>query len=115
MATSEAGQKEIWTTARTIEETTLNLYNIKDKDGFRKYLQYAKWYVHRVSLYNPPPSFDINRNDLSTKVKGELTSYSKNKSKKRIKQDKEVGGLLRYTTVLFVLYSKQYNVSIRVP
>jgi hypothetical protein len=72
-------EREQWTTARIIDETTRNLYNIKDENGFRKYLQYAKWYVHRVSLYNPPPSFDISRNDLSVRTKKELASYSKNK------------------------------------
>ena len=75
MVTSRAEQEEIWTTARTIDETTRNLYNIKDENGFRKYLQYAKWYVHRVSLYNPPPSFEIYRNDLSVRIKKELASY----------------------------------------
>jgi hypothetical protein len=72
-------EKEQWTTAKTIDETTLNLYNIKDEDGFRKYLKYAKWYLHRVSLYTPPPSFDIRKDDLSIRVKKELTYYSKNK------------------------------------
>src|SRR6476646_6799025 len=79
MTISNEDQEDPWTTARIIDETTLNLCNIKDKDGFRKYLQYAKWYVHRVSLYQPPPSFDISINDLYTKVKKELTSYSKDK------------------------------------
>lgn len=77
MAISE--ETERWTTAKTIDQVVLNLYNIKDKDGFRKYLKYAKWYVHRISLYNPPPPFDISRNDLSIRVKKELASYFKNK------------------------------------
>jgi hypothetical protein len=72
-------ETEQWTTARTIDETTLNLYSIIGKDGFREYLKYAKWYVHRVSLYNPPPSFDIKKDDLSIRVKKELAYYSKHK------------------------------------
>lgn len=72
-------EKELWTTAKTIEETVKDLYNAIDEDGFRRYLKYAKWYVHRLSLYHPPPSFDIHRNDLSTRVKKELAYYSKDK------------------------------------
>ena len=68
-----------WTTAKIIDEVVLNLYNIIDEDGFRKYLKYSKWYVHRVSLYQPPPSFNIRKEDLSTRVKKELVSYSKHK------------------------------------
>ena len=72
-------ETEQCTTAKLIDETVFNLYNKIDKDGFRKYLKYAKWYVHRISLYNPPPSFDIKKGDLSIKVKKELVFYSKNK------------------------------------
>lgn len=74
-----ADEKECWSTAKVIDETVLNLCSIRDKDGFRRYLKYAKWYVHRISIYNPPPSFDISRQDLSTKVKKELASYSNHK------------------------------------
>jgi hypothetical protein len=72
-------EKECWSTPRVIDETVNNLYNIKDEEGFRKYLKYAKLYVHRVSLYQPPPSFDIIKNDLSPRVTKELASYSKDK------------------------------------
>ena len=72
-------EKECWNTSRLIDETVLNLYSVKDEDGFRKYLKYAKWYVHRVSVYHPPPSFDIRKEDLSSRVKKELAFYSKDK------------------------------------
>jgi hypothetical protein len=72
-------EKELWSTQKVIEETVNNLYNIIDEEGFRKYLKYAKWYVHRVSLYRPPPSFDIIKDDLSPRVKKELAFYSKDK------------------------------------
>jgi hypothetical protein len=42
----DAEEKEIWSTSRIIDETVNNLYNAKDEDGFRRYLKYAKWYVH---------------------------------------------------------------------
>src|SRR3954462_14941471 len=75
----DAEEKEIWSTSRVIDETVNNLYSIKDEDGFRKYLKYAKWYVHRLSIYDPPPPFDIRKDDLSTRIKKELVHYSKNK------------------------------------
>jgi hypothetical protein len=35
-------EKKRWSTSRVIDETVNDLYNVKNKDGFRRYLKYAK-------------------------------------------------------------------------
>jgi hypothetical protein len=62
-------EKKRWSTSRVIDETVNDLYNVKNKDGFRIYLKYAKWYIYRLPLYNSPPPFGIRNDDLSTRVK----------------------------------------------
>jgi hypothetical protein len=70
-------ENEVWSTERLVDETFLDLYNVKirdEKDGLikRKYKEHAKWLMHRIPLYRPAPAFVINLSDLSTQIKEEL-------------------------------------------
>ena len=67
---------ELWTTAAIKDELTFRLSStcsLKiDENGqvyiARKYHDRADFVLHRISVYDPPPTFVINRSDITPKL-----------------------------------------------
>ena len=67
---------EYWTIDRLKEELYLHLMKVTEKDGPHrmKYQEQAKYLMYRIPVYRPIPSFTINVQDLTEKLKSELES-----------------------------------------
>jgi hypothetical protein len=67
---------EYWTTNRLTEELYLHLMKVTEKDGphLMKYREQAKYLMYQIPVYRPTPSFTINVQDLTEKLKSELES-----------------------------------------
>ncbi len=67
---------EYWTTDRLKDELYLHLMKVTDNDGphLMKYREQAKHLMYRIPVYQPTPSFVVNVQDLSDKLKSELES-----------------------------------------
>jgi hypothetical protein len=64
---------EIWTLEKLKDELFCCLMSIK-VNGQYKYEKQAKYLIYRISIYKPTPYFIINNDDLSLKLKKELSS-----------------------------------------
>ena len=72
MTTSEADQKEYWTTSKIVEELHHNLISSKGEDGLRKYEEKAKTLLYKIPICmdskqgdKQAPSFNVEIKDLS--------------------------------------------------
>lgn len=67
---------EYWTIDRLKEELYLHLMKVTERDGphHMKYREQAKYLMYRAPVYQPTPSFVVNVQDLTDKLKSELES-----------------------------------------
>ena len=76
---NKLGFQEYWTTNKMEDELYLHLMKVIEKDENdgavkRKYQEQAKYLMHRIPVHRPTPSFIINIQNLSDKLKSELES-----------------------------------------
>jgi hypothetical protein len=64
-----------WTTERLIDELHYHLESFKDKYNNTKYEKHAKELLYRIPIYHPVPSFIIYNEDLTNRLRKELSNY----------------------------------------
>jgi hypothetical protein len=81
------GKEESWTTQRLVDELYYCLIDFRDNanENLRKYEDQAGYFIYRIPIYKPTPSFLISKKDLTVRLIQELESLDQNSRKKVLK------------------------------